>query len=103
MVYTTHTKKDEKGEYVGEAYHNRYRIVAYRRNGFIYVYRDNDKIGSYPTSEFTIMEAFRLAAAGWNYANEREEIESYVCEEFINVNLTDVKIIGGNLQYEYRL
>lgn len=103
MVYTTHPKKGEKGEYVGEAYHNGYRIVAYRRNGFIYVYRDNDKIGSYPTSEFTIMEAFRLAAAGWNYANEREEIESYVCEEFINVNLTDVKIIGDNLQYGYRL
>lgn len=49
------------------------------------------------------MEAFRLAAAGWNYANEREEIEAYVCEEFINVNLTDVKIIGDNLQYGYRL
>lgn len=103
MVYTTHPKKDEKGEYVGEAYHNGYKIVAYRRNGFIYVYRDNDKIGSYPTSEFTIMEAFRLAASGWNYANEREEIEEYIREEFINVNLTDVKIIGGNLQYEYRL
>ena len=103
MVYTTHPKKDEKREYVGEAYHNGYSIVAYRRNGFIYVYRDNDKIGSYPISEFTIMEALRLAAAGWSYANEREEIEAYVCEEFINVNLTDVKIIGGDLQYGYRL
>lgn len=103
MIFYPENVFNEEEEYVGEAYHNGYRIVAYRRNGFIYVYRDNDKIGSYPTSEFTIMEAFRLAASGWNYANEREEIEAYLCEEFINVNLTDVKIIGENLQYEYRL
>lgn len=104
MIFYPENVFNEEEEYAGQGYvDGETRIVAYKRDGYIYVYEGNDRIGKYKEDEFTIMEAFRLAASGWNYANEREEIESYVCEEFININLTDVKIIGGDLQYGYRL
>lgn len=62
MIFYPENVFNEEEEYAGQGYvDGETRIVAYRRDGYIYVYEDNNRIGKYKDDSFTIMETLYLA------------------------------------------
>ena len=104
MIFYPENVFNEEEEYAGQGYiDGETRIVAYKRDGYIYVYEDRDRIGKYQEDNFTTMEALHLAAAGIYCPEDRGDLSSEEYEDLERVDITDIDIAGGSQQYKYDL
>lgn len=104
MIFYPENVFNEEEEYVGQGYVDREtRVVAYKRDGYIYVYEGNDRIGKYQEDNFTTMEALYLAAAGIYCPEDRGDLSSEEYEDLERVDITDINIAGDSEQYQYNL
>lgn len=104
MIFYTENVFNEEEEYAGQGYvDGETRIVAYKRDGYIYVYEGNDRIGKYKEDEFTIMETLYLAAAGIYCPEDRSDLGEEDYENLDRVSITYIDIAGSSQQYKYDL
>ena len=104
MIFYPENVFNEEEEYVGQGYADgETRIVAYKRDGYIYVYEGNDKIGKYKENNFTIMEILHLAAAEIYCPEDRSDLTEEDYEDLDHVSIADIDIVGGSEQYQYNL
>ena len=104
MIFYPENVFNEEEEYVGQGYvDGETRIVAYKRDGYIYVYEGNDRIGKYQEDKFTVMEALHLAAAEIYCPEDRSDLSEEDYEDLDHVSITDIDIAGDSEQYQYNL
>ena len=104
MIFHSENVFNEEEKYAGQGYvDGETRVVAYKRDGHIYVYEGNDRIGKYQEDKFTIMEALHLAAAGIYCPEDRGDLSSEEYEDLERVDITDIDIAGDSEQYQYNL
>lgn len=104
MIFYPENVFNEEEEYVGQGYvDGETRIVAYKRDGYIYVYEGNDILmAKYPANSFTVMEAMYLAIAGCFYAENAGDIREDILDRLDDIYLTKVDI-PENSQWTYRM
>lgn len=103
MIFYPENVFNEEEEYAGQGYvDGETRIVAYKRDGYIYVYEGNDRIGKYQEDNFTIMEALHLAAAGYRHAENDNDISDKMREIMGEIDLEYVQI-EDDFENEYTL
>ena len=103
MIFYPENVFNEEEEYAGQGYvDGETRIVAYKRDGYIYVYEGNDRIGKYKEDNFTIMEALYLASAGCAYAENTGDIREDIFDRLEDIQLYKVDI-PKNSEWEYKL
>lgn len=104
MIFYPENVFNEEEEYAGQGYvDGETRIVAYKRDGYIYVYEGNDRIGKYQEDNFTIMETLYLAAAEIYCPEDRSDLGEEHYEALDHVSITDIDIAGKPEQYQYNL
>ena len=104
MIFYPENVFNEEEEYAGQGYvDGETRIVAYKRDGYVYVYKGNDRIGKYKEDNFTIMETLYLAAAGIYCLEDREYLNEEDYEALDHVSIADIDIAGNSEQYQYNL
>ena len=104
MIFYPENVFNEEEEYAGQGYvDGETRIVAYRRDGYIYVYEGNDRIGKYKDDSFTIMETLYLASVGISVLEDRSYLNEADYEDLDRVSITDIDIAGNSQQYKYDL
>lgn len=104
MIFYPENVFNEEEEYAGQGYvDGETRIVAYKRDGYIYVYEGRDRIGKYQEDKFTIMEDLYLAAAGIYCPEDRGDLSSEEYKDLERVDITDIDIAGNSEQYQYNL
>lgn len=104
MIFYPENVFNEEEEYAGQGYvDGETRVVAYKRDGYIYVYEGNDRIGKYKEDNFTIMETLYLASAGISVLEDRSHLNEEDYEDLDRVSITDIYIAGNSQQYKYDL
>lgn len=104
MIFYPENAFNEEEEYAGQGYINgETRIVAYKRDGYIYVYEGNDRIGKYQEDKFTVMETLYLASAGISVLKDRSCLNEEDYEDLDRVSITDIDIARNSQQYKYDL
>lgn len=104
MIFYPENVFNEEEEYAGQGYvDGETRIVTYKRDGYIYVYEGNDRIGKYQDDKFTIMETLYLAAAGIFSPEDRSDLSEEEYEDLDHVSIADIDIAGDSEQYQYNL
>lgn len=104
MIFYPENAFNEEEEYAGQGYvDGETRIVAYKRDEYIYVYEGNDRIGKYKEDKFTIMETLYLASAGISILEDRSYLNEEDYEDLDRVSITDINIAGSSQQYKYDL
>lgn len=102
MIYPLEGTKSEK-EYVGSGYlDDDIKLTIYRQDDLFIGYVGNNETSSYPTSEFTVMEALYLTSVGCEYAESSSDIDSRTYDLLGTVEITDIDITESS-QYEYHL